>query len=73
MEDNQSAIALGENPVNRQWSEYIDIRYHIIRSEVNKGSIVLEYCPTTKMVADLMTKPATAVKLKEFSSLMLGI
>ena len=32
-EDNQCTIALANNPVNRQRSKHIDIKYHFIRSE----------------------------------------
>ena len=40
-EDNQCAIALANNPVNRQRSKYIDIRFHFIRSELKNGQITL--------------------------------
>lgn len=44
----------------------MDIKYHFIRSIVNDGKVLLEYCPTDQMVADLMTKPATKFKLVKF-------
>ena len=34
-DDNQGAVALSKNPVNRQRSKHIDVRYHFIRIEVN--------------------------------------
>uniref|UniRef100_A0A8C5DPP3 Kelch-like protein 10 n=1 Tax=Gouania willdenowi TaxID=441366 RepID=A0A8C5DPP3_GOUWI len=39
--------------------KHVDIKYHFIRSSVNNGDITLVYCPTNKMVADVLTKPAT--------------
>ena len=43
--DGQGTIALAYNPVGRQRSKYIDIRYHFIREVLNKGYITLHYCP----------------------------
>ena len=71
-EDNQGTIALAKNPVNHQRSKHIDIRYHFIRSELNRGRVVLEYCPTNEMVADCMTKPMTRFKLEAFKSYVFG-
>ena len=54
-EDNQRAIALSKNPVNHQRSKHINVRYHVIRSAQNAGKIIIKYCPTADMVADVMT------------------
>ncbi|KAF3706927.1 Copia protein Gag-int-pol protein Copia VLP protein Copia protease [Channa argus] len=66
-EDNQGTIALARNPVNRQRCKHIDIKYHFTRETVNSGRVNLEYCPSEKMVADIMTKPATKLKLSMFT------
>lgn len=55
-EDNQGTIAIEKNPVHRQRCKHIDIKYHFIREIVNSGRVILKYCPTDQMVADLMTK-----------------
>ncbi len=34
-------------------------QYHFIRSTVDDGKIILEYCPIDQMLADVMTKPVT--------------
>jgi len=70
--DNQGAIALSKNPVNHQRSKHIDVRYHFIRTEVNSGKVVVEYCPTADMVADVMTKSVTKVKLRNFKNFLFG-
>ena len=70
--DNQGAIALSKNPVNRQRSKHIDVRYHFIRTEINSGNVVIEYCPTADMIADVMTKPATKAKLAAFKDCLFG-
>lgn len=71
-EDNQGTIALARNPVNRQRCKHIDIKYHFIREVINSGRVSLEYCPTDKMLADVMTKPVSKVKLKRFVQKMFG-
>ena len=71
-EDNQGTIALANNPVHRQRSKHIDIKYHFIRSNVKEGKVVLKYCPTHDMLADIMTKPATKLQLEKFKSLIFG-
>ena len=71
-EDNQGTIALSKNPVNQQRSKHIDIHYHFIRTELNDGKITIEYCPTTDMVTDIMTKPATKFKLDKFKHFIFG-
>lgn len=49
--DNQGAPS--KNPVNRQRSKHIDIKYHFVREMQAKGIIELAYCPTQDMVADI--------------------
>lgn len=71
-EDNQGTIALARNPVCRQRCKHIDIKYHFIRETVNDGKVILEYCPTEEMIADIMTKPATKQKLKRFYRYIFG-
>ena len=55
-EDNQSAIAMTKNPQFHGRAKHIDIKHHFIRQLVAQGTIVLEYCPTVEMAADMLTK-----------------
>lgn len=72
-EDNQGTIALAKDPINHQRTKHIDIRYHFIRTELNSRKILIKYCPTTDMVADVMTKAATKFKLQKFANFIFGI
>ena len=65
-EDNQGAIALSKNPVCRQRSKHVDIKYDFIRSAPTEGKIAIEYCPSADMVADVLTKPVVKAKLEKF-------
>ena len=48
--DNQGAIALSTDPVNRQRGKHIDIKYHFIRDALHKKKIEIAYCPTKDMM-----------------------
>lgn len=71
-EDNQGSIALAKNPEFHKRTKHIDIRYHFVREKVEDGQVVLQYCSTKDMKADMMTKPIPAVQF-EFLRNMLGI
>jgi hypothetical protein len=67
LEDNQGCIKLAENPVVHGRSKHIDVRYHFIRERVRKvRDVVLEYCSTNDMVADILTKPLDREKFAKF-------
>ncbi|XP_046848062.1 secreted RxLR effector protein 161-like [Xenia sp. Carnegie-2017] len=71
-EDNQGTIALSKDPVSRQRTKHIDVKYHFIRSNINAGNVVVNYCPTDDMVADIFTKPVTRNKLMNFKEFIFG-
>ena len=65
--ENQGPIALVKNPVSHNGSKHIDIKCHFIREKYSKGLIELVYVPSGNNIADIMTKPATKVKLQAFT------
>lgn len=54
--DNQGAAHLSKNPVHHARSKHIDIRCHFIRDAISDGIIDIEYLPTERMPADMLTK-----------------
>ena len=70
--DNQGAIKLAKNPVQHQRSKHIDIRYHFIREEIQKGVLQLVHIPSDHNIADMFTKPVSKVKLCEFMRTIIG-
>jgi hypothetical protein len=54
--DSRGAIALTKNPEYHSRTKHIDIQYHFVRNHVIEGRIVFNYCPTSEMVADALTK-----------------
>jgi hypothetical protein len=65
-EDNQSAINLAQNPIHTNRSKHIAVRYHAVRDYVEKKMIKVKYCPTSEMVADIMTKSLGRVLHENF-------
>ncbi len=61
-EDNQSCIAMTNNPKFTLRTKHIAIKYHHFRKHVKThsnpdGFIEIEYCVTKEQVADIFTKP----------------
>ena len=55
--DNQGAILFAKGPTRHHLqTKHFDIHHHFIQKQVKKGAIQLEHCPTTSMIADMLTK-----------------
>ena len=68
--DNQSAIALAENPEFHERSKHIDIRYHFVRDAEVRGCISFEYVSTHNNPADVFTKALVAQKFDACKHMM---
>ena len=64
--DNQSANCLSKNDLNHQRTKHIDITHHFLRDHVYNKRIDIQWIPTDKQQADLLTK---ALDTKQFSKL----
>lgn len=62
-EDNQSCIAMAENPVFHARSKHIAMRYHFTREKVASGEVRIKYLATQHQLADLLTKALERVRL----------
>ncbi|GKB51612.1 retrovirus-related pol polyprotein from transposon TNT 1-94 [Tanacetum coccineum] len=54
--DNKSAIALCCNNIQRSRSKHIDIRYYLIKEQVENGVVELYFVRTDYQLADIFTK-----------------
>jgi hypothetical protein len=69
-EDNQPAIdLLGKPPGADSRTKHMDVRFHYIRQEVNRGAIMVFKIPTEHQAADGLTKPLDRLKHTAFKQL----
>jgi hypothetical protein len=56
-EDNKAALLVAENHRFSERTKHVAVKYFFIRDCVHDNIIVIIYCPTTDMIADIFTKP----------------
>ncbi|KXJ67947.1 hypothetical protein RP20_CCG007178 [Aedes albopictus] len=71
-EDNQGCLAFVRTERCSRRSKHIETRERFVHELCERKQIVLEYCPTESMVADLFTKPLGPQKHERFCQ-MLGL
>nr|GEV26373.1 retrovirus-related Pol polyprotein from transposon TNT 1-94 [Tanacetum cinerariifolium] len=62
--DSKAAIAISCNPVQHSRTKHIDVRYHFIKENIEKGIIELFFVRTEYQLADLFTKALSEDRLK---------
>jgi hypothetical protein len=66
-----SAIKLLSNGKGRQSRlRHVHIRHFFIKDRVATGDVVINYCPTSDMIADVLTKPLSRVLFEKFREMM---
>ena len=55
--DSTSAISVGKNSCLHSRSKHIDIRFHLLRDQYEKGVVDLIHIDTDDQLADILTKP----------------
>ena len=63
--DNQSAVQVAKNPEHHGRMKHLDLRYFWLRDVVERQDVRLEYIPTGEMVADVLTKALSRIKVEE--------
>jgi hypothetical protein len=64
--DNTAAIALARNPRDHAKTKHINVHFHVVGEMVENKVVELEYCLTSKMPADGLTKPLTGILFTRF-------
>ncbi|GJZ61454.1 retrovirus-related pol polyprotein from transposon TNT 1-94 [Tanacetum coccineum] len=64
--DSKAAITISCNPVQHSVSKHIDVRYHFIKEQVEKGIVELFFVGTEYQLADLFTKALSEVRFNVF-------
>ena len=55
--DNMSAISIAKNPVLHSRTKHIDIRFHFLRDNHERGHIDMIHVPSERQTADILPKP----------------
>ena len=71
-EDNAACILMSENPVNRDRSRHVDVKFHFLRERVRAGEIKLFKCWGPLNVADALTKSLPRPAFHKHSPFMHG-
>ena len=65
-------LALANNPVQHQRSKHRDIKYHFVRSEIQKEFLHVAYVTSKDNVADIFTTPINGPRIKTFVPSLFG-
>jgi hypothetical protein len=68
--DNQGSIALSKNPDSHRRTKHIDVRYHLLREHVERGTVTVQYISTKDMPADVLTKGLPPLKHRHCAELL---
>ena len=73
-QDNKSTMLLLNNGKrsSSQRTRAFNIRYFFLTDQIKKNHLAVEYCSTTKMVADYMSKPLQGKSFQEFRKAIMG-
>jgi hypothetical protein len=73
-QDNQATIQLATHgPTAGGKSRWMDVKVFAVKEHVDNGNVVLRYCPTADMVADILTKPLQGKEFLRLRNLLLGV
>jgi hypothetical protein len=65
--DSEACLKIATNASKLGMVRHLEIRYHLVRCIILAGDIVLYYCITEEMLADLFTKIVTAAQDKRLA------
>ena len=65
--DSEACMKIANNGSKLGMVRHLEIRYHLVRCIVLSGDIVLSYCITEEMLADLFTKIVTSAQDKRLA------
>ena len=65
--DNKATILIAHNPVLHDQTKHMEVDKYFIKEKLENGLICMPYIPTTKQVADVLTK---GIPINQFDRLI---
>jgi hypothetical protein len=59
-EDNLPCIKMIYGQLKHHTTKHINTRFHFTKEQVQLNNVEIVYCPTSDMIADILTKPLQA-------------
>ena len=72
MQDNQSAIILAKTSIFAKGLRHLNLKYHFINDEVEKGTVSITYVESKAQLADIFTKALDRVEHQRQTKLLLS-
>ena len=72
-EDNLSTISMIKNKTNGKRTKHVEVRYNLIRDQVENKIIAVEWCPTKNMTSDMLTKALAPAPFTHLRKNLLGM
>jgi hypothetical protein len=74
IQDNKSTIILEKNGKRSsgKHTRALNIHYFLMTDQIAKGNLIVEYCPTTEMVANYFSKPLQGKLFQKFHKSIMG-
>ena len=72
-EDNKSTIAMINNDCNSQKTKHVDIKYNLVREQVNMNNIEMVHLATKDMTSDMLTKALSPTPFIHLRRKLLGM
>ena len=64
--DNSGSISNSVNNKHHRRTKHIDVRHHFVKEHTKMGKVTFQHIPTTKNIADILTKSLPCDMLRKF-------
>ena len=72
-EDNLSTISMIKNKSNGKKTKHVEVRYNLVREQVEKNIIAVKWLKTKDMTSDIMTKSLSPAPFSHLRKSLLGM
>jgi hypothetical protein len=70
--DNQACVTMVKQKFSSSRTRHIKLKFHHIREAIDNNEIKVEYMPTDKMIADIMTKALDRIKFERIRDMLMN-